>query len=329
MSINEKVANVLLEAMEQIDREDYGSFVSSLNRMMSEHPEAVDARMIAEYKMIERLVQYKKEQTEWYDLKATRLIYEYLEDTYAKDLPEFAVGKGLPDADVIWCCWFQGLEQAPEVVKKCIASLERFGKEVRILTADNFSEYVTMPESMVQKWKEGVINNTHFSDLLRIELLAERGGLWIDATVFCSDATDILSVLEGTDLFAYSFVMRVDPTKHILFDSWFLYAPKSNILIQETREMLRRYWENEDGLLHYFLFHLCFSNCCRRHLDAWAEIPVYSMEPCHVLQQEMLGPYSEKRWRQIMKMSGIHKLTYKYDTDTDVTGSMLEHLLRS
>nr|MCR5128871.1 capsular polysaccharide synthesis protein [Lachnospiraceae bacterium] len=48
---------------------------------------------------------------------------------------------------------------------------------------------------------------------------------------------------------------------------------------------------------------------------------------CHILQQEMLGEYKEKRWNQIMKMSGIHKLTYKYDQELDIRGSMLEYLL--
>lgn len=32
--------------------------------------------------------------------------------------------------------------------------------------------------------EKGIITNTHFSDLLRIELLINHGGLWLDATTY-------------------------------------------------------------------------------------------------------------------------------------------------
>ena len=327
MEFQKQVADTLVDAMERIDQEEYNAALAEINGLIGSAPDQVDVRMIAEVKLIERLISYKKEQEEWESLKLTRQIYEYCEKNYATGYEAEETAADLPDRDVIWCCWLQGVEQAPAVVKKCIRSFSKFEKKIHVITAENYAEYVSLPDCIVRKWEEGIISNTHFSDLLRIALLAERGGLWIDATVFCSDTREITEILNGTDLFAYSFAMRVDPTKHILFDSWFLYAAKKNPIIEETRQMLWSYWENEDCLMHYFLFHLCFASCCRRHQEAWEQIPVYSMEPCHILQQEMLGEYKEKRWNQIMKMSGIHKLTYKYDQELDIRGSMLEYLL--
>lgn len=58
---------------------------------------------------------------------------------------------------VIWWCWLQGLESAPPIVKACY---------------------------ILDKWKAGIISNTHFSDILCLELLTSRGGIWVDATVF-------------------------------------------------------------------------------------------------------------------------------------------------
>lgn len=328
MYTNDQISKVLNSVIAKIESEDYTGGVELLNGLISENSSAIDSRMITEYKMIEQLMEYKKEMKDWEYYKYTRQIYEYCENKYAKNIPEIDVDEYLPDKDVIWCCWLQGLKQAPLIVQLCIESLKRFGKEVRILTAENISEYVEIPDYIMRKWKEGAMTDTHFSDILRIELLAERGGLWIDATVFCSDSGAIINILDGIDLFAYSFAMRMDLTKNILFDSWFLYSSKRNTIITETRDMLREYWMNEDSLKHYYLFHLCFSGCCRRHPNEWEKIPVFSMEPCHILQQEMLGDYNEKRWKQLMGMSGIHKLTYKYDQRLSIQGTMLEHLLR-
>ena len=325
---NNEVSAVLAEVLSDIENEDYNKAVQALNDLIETNPDAVDARLISEVKLVEKLIAYKKELKDWEYLRFTKQIYEYCEERYAKNIALVDAGEPLPDKDVIWCCWLQGIEQAPEVVQACVKSLERFGREIRIITSENFDEYVELPEYIIRKWRDGIITNTHFSDLIRIGLLADRGGLWIDATVYCSSAEDILEILKDTDIFAYSFAMRVDPTKYILFDSWFLYAATKNAVIEETKLMLWDYWKNEEYLLHYFLFHLCFSGCCRRHQEEWEKIPVYSMEPCHILQQEMLGEYNEKRWNQIMKMSGIHKITYKYDEKHSLSGTMLEHLIQ-
>ncbi len=328
MDMKDRVALALTNAMEMIEKEDYNAAISALNDVIEENPSAVDARMIAEVKLIEKLISYKKDEKIWEYLKNTKVIYEYCEKQFFCDKKDFTYEE-LPDKDVIWCCWFQGMDNAPDIIQICVESLKRFGREVRVLTDENYAEYVTLPEIILKKRKEGIISNTHFSDLLRVGLLAERGGLWIDATVYCSDPDAILEVLKETDLFAYSFAMRVEPTRSVLFDSWFLYAAKKNPIIESTKNMLWKYWQEEDYLLHYYLFHLCFSVSCRRYPLEWEKIPVYSMEPCHIMQQEMLGEYRERRWKQILGMSGIHKLTYKYDSNQGIEGTMLEYLLHN
>lgn len=327
MDFNEKAADILSETIEKIEKDKYSEAVAALNGLIKLEPDRVDARMISEVKLVEKLIAYKKELADWDYLSFTKKVYEYCEKRYAKDLKAPVSTAELPDRNVIWCCWLQGIEQAPEVVKACVRSLEKFGREIRIITSENYADYVKLPQYIIRKWEEGIISNTHFSDLLRIELLAERGGLWIDATVYCSDPTEMKEVLEDIDLFAYSFAIRGEMAKFIMFDSWFLYAAVKNPIIEEIRQMLWDYWKNEDYLMHYFLFHICFSICCRRHEEEYRKIPVYSMEPCHILQQEMLESYSEKRWNQIMKMSGIHKITYKYDQTINIKNTMLEHLI--
>ena len=75
-------------------------------------------------------------------------------------------------SDKVWVCWFQGMENAPDVVKKCYESLKEnlIGKEIILITSENMCEYVNMPEYIIDKWKNGQITNTHMTDLLRLEL---------------------------------------------------------------------------------------------------------------------------------------------------------------
>ena len=91
-------------------------------------------------------------------------------------------------SDIIWICWFQGMDSAPDLVQKCYESVVSNNpeKNVIVITEENMSEYVTFPDYIIDRWKRGVITHTHMTDLLRLELLIKYGGLWLDATVLCT-----------------------------------------------------------------------------------------------------------------------------------------------
>ncbi len=103
----------------------------------------------------------------------------------------------------VWVCWFQGMDNAPPIVKKCVQSIsEQVGNEnLTIITMDNIEDYVTLPKYIVEKWKKGIISNTHLSDILRLELLINHGGLWLDATTFITG--EIPEYIYDNDLFMY------------------------------------------------------------------------------------------------------------------------------
>ena len=81
-------------------------------------------------------------------------------------------------SDKVWVCWFQGYESAPPLVKACINSMHRVmqEKEIIILTKTNYKQYIELPDYIEEKFEKGKIGMAHFSDLLRISLLAKWGG---------------------------------------------------------------------------------------------------------------------------------------------------------
>lgn len=86
---------------------------------------------------------------------------------------------------VIWCCWLQGLDEAPQIVKACYASLVQEFKgskvqegqgiswvyEIKVIDAENWKEYIELPDFIVKKWEKKQIPPALFSVLLRLELL--------------------------------------------------------------------------------------------------------------------------------------------------------------
>lgn len=90
--------------------------------------------------------------------------------------------------NVIWICWWQGIENAPEIVQSCVNSIKKnTNKEVIIITDKNYRQYVHFPDWVEEKRLKGIMSLTHLSDLLRVSLLAEHGGMWLDATFFCAN----------------------------------------------------------------------------------------------------------------------------------------------
>ncbi len=325
------IKEFLLKICDLVEDDDFAGASALISDYISSDPGMVDGRFKAELSMIEKMIDYKSNLKDWAYFRRMRLTYQYLEVQYVpllqNDPYEIDTNETLPDADTIWCCWLQGIENAPAVIQKCVESLKRFKRKIVIITEDNYSDYISLPDYLIEKKNRGIIDRTHFSDLIRIELLSTRGGTWIDSTVFCSDASLMNEVFEKYDLFCYSFAMRDTISPFMLFDNWVLHSRKKSRIIEDTRRLLYMFWEKENYLMHYFLFHLIFAISCRRHIDEMNRIPVFSLEPCHMLQHEMKEPFDQLRWEQIMKMSGIHKMTYKYDASFDFSGTMLEHML--
>ena len=89
-------------------------------------------------------------------------------------------------SNTVWICWLQGIENAPKLVKNCYKSVRHNVKDMDIVVLDekNLFNYVSLPDYIVKKWKNKTITNTHFSDIIRLNILNLHGGLWLDATTY-------------------------------------------------------------------------------------------------------------------------------------------------
>lgn len=88
----------------------------------------------------------------------------------------------------IWVCWWDGVEVAPALVQQCVRSIQANAGEhkVILITKDSYREYLTVPQHILSRMESKQMGLAHFADYLRVSLLRQYGGLWLDATIFCS-----------------------------------------------------------------------------------------------------------------------------------------------
>ena len=246
--------------------------------------------------------------------------YYKLKKIYEKKIKkdcEFEISNS--DDNYIWIFWYQGLENAPELIKNCYNSVvNKLGKKNRIivLTKDNYQNYVDIPQYILKKLESKHITITHFSDILRLALLVKYGGLWLDATVYCSGCNE-LEKINKNELFVYRDSWWEDNV--INMGNWLIYAKKNNIILKKTLQLLYEYWKKNDYILDYFLFHLFFRMVSDNYANEWKKIPYFTQINNHLLayEMEMKKEYDEKRIANIFRLTDFHKLSYKTGIDNE------------
>ncbi|WP_410014356.1 capsular polysaccharide synthesis protein [Sodalis sp. C49] len=216
----------------------------------------------------------------------------------------------------VWVCWFQGQDNAPYIVQRCIDSIRSSvrGLDVIIITDENFSLYTNLPEHIISKYKRGIITKTHFSDILRAELLSTNGGIWLDATLLC------LKPLPEEFFKSSFFTLKSNTVQDFITISngkWAGYCMSSNRnnkLLSFLRDFLFEYWMFHDGMIDYFLIDYIIKIAYDSFDDVRNEIdimPAYG-DNRHMLDSLLSKEFNEKDNEKITNDKiKIYKLSYK------------------
>lgn len=231
----------------------------------------------------------------------------------------------------VWICWFQGMENAPVLIQKCYESVKEnlTDREIVLITSDNLDQYVEFPDYIIEKWKAGIITHTHFTDLLRLELLVRYGGMWLDATVFCSEKREnIPDYFFNSDLFFYQNLKPGRDGDAYYISSWLMTAKTNNRVLTATRALCYEYWKKNNSMDDYFLLHAFVSIVLDYYPDDWSNvIPCCNAAP-HILLLRLFDMYDEDLWKAIKTQTPFHKLTYKFDEEqAKIQGSFFSRIL--
>ena len=214
----------------------------------------------------------------------------------------------------IWFFWWQGEETMPPIVKKCYELANQHAPEghpVILLTEKNYLQYTTIPTYIINKVEEKTISLTHFSDILRVSLLAENGGLWMDATLYT--AGDIPQRLFEQQFFSVRTPDDGQWVSRCLWTGFFMGGVKNHPLFLFMQQLFFDYWRNHNELLDYFLIDLGI-------LMAYDNIPaikksiddgVWYTDKLFLPQNNIAKPFDAVLYQSILKEWHFFKMTYR------------------
>ena len=125
----------------------------------------------------------------------------------------------------IWCYWDQGFSDASPIVKLCQNKIQQLHPDWNLYFLDkntinqylNFSN-ISFPEKNYYQKK---------ADYIRLALLEKYGGIWVDASIICTQSFDWIYTIQSQDqstmLVYYADHFTVDILNPVL-ENWFIAA---------------------------------------------------------------------------------------------------------
>jgi len=232
--------------------------------------------------------------------------------------------------ETIWQFWDNPAGRTtPEIVKSSLESVNKFKGDfdLKVLNNATFVDYSDLPGYVLDKFKKGQIDYAHFSDLLRLNLLKNHGGIWLDATAYMTNFVPEYILEEDF------FVLLTDKLTHFPYSfmqNCFIRAKKGSFLCDAWYRMCIEYWKDETKLSDYFQHQLMFKALVSYQSKAsnlFKLMPKISEDEIHQLVGDnLLKKFDANEWERIKKTSFFQKITYKVPAAFDYSGTYFSEL---
>ncbi len=253
----------------------------------------------------------------WISNKKHQVIKKYLQKKYSHIVSKyqskrFSLNQEISITDPIWICWWDGEEKMPDIVKICYKSVCKNAEKhpVFLITKFNYQNYVSIPDYITEKTNNGIISITHFSDILRMSLLYEYGGIWMDATIFM---TNSFRNIFSKDFFTIKTETDKIYVSQCRWTSFFIGGTKNNILFEFMRTMFFEYWKTENVLIEYllidYLIAIAYDLIPSVHLMI-DQVPQNNSQ-LYIIQNNLNNTFNYELFNQICTDTYLHKLTWK------------------
>lgn len=206
----------------------------------------------------------------------------------------------------------------PEIVRACYDSVKRHssGHPVILLTMDNIKDHVEIPDSIYRKLLKGEISSAFFSDILRNTIIYQKGGIWMDATIYLTSDIDL------SRYHVFSIHREKTGTTNVSQSRWtsfFMAGVKGNYFNKFISEYLISYVDRFDCLIDYHLIDYTI-DCGYRNFGWFRSIvdsfPL-SNPDIYYFQQNIDKSIEPEKLAKITCRTGINKLDRRVVCPTD------------
>ena len=273
------------------------TFIDNLRVWYAEKYSTEDKLAIAFDRKIERITRYLEKE------------FKPICDKYA-DI-EYVPSRPIPR--IIWIMWWQGEESAPEIVKMCIASIRRNanGAIVTMVSKENYRDYVELPEYVLKKHEAGIISFAHLADIMRVFLISQYGGLWLDATIYVS--RPIPHDIYKKDFYSLHSIHYKTPfVADDRFYTFVLGGRSSSKIFEFEKDFFSEYCKEHDVMIDYYLLDYSIMYQYFNMADVRSEIDNLeeTSESLYDLVNMLNDPYNEKKMNLTLSQNLFSKLKW-------------------
>lgn len=219
---------------------------------------------------------------------------------------------------IVWIYWWDGLETAPRIVQSCVNStrLRAEGFEVRLVDRTNLEQYLQVPPFLLEKQRTGDIGKAHFSDVVRMMLLARYGGMWMDATLYCGRPIPE-EILRGP-FYTCKKEWNANTPSHGRWSGWMLGGVPGFRYFRFMADALTAYWEKHTSAIDYLLMDYLFTLA----YESFPELreAVDRLPPQNPMRDELMNRINEPYNPTFFDSDTfVYKLSYRYGNPTEYT----------
>jgi hypothetical protein len=152
----------------------------------------------------------------------------------------------------------------------------------------------------------------HFADLVRLDLLKNHGGVWMDATLYMTN--HIPEYILKEDFFAF-LTDKLTAYPYSFMQNCFIRAKKGAFLCEAWLSMCLEYWKRERSRIDYFQHQLMFKALILNNPAAkelFAKMPhVSEDDTLRLVGDNLFKKFDADEWEGIRRASFFQKTRYK------------------
>ena len=294
------------------------------------------------YSKLSKLIDLSSNLTVRGYVRHNRQLQEFLQEKYSDLIKKYSQAAEMPKVAQedyqIYFCWLQGEENMPPLVRCCYGSLKQNAGAYKVVFIDekNYAEYVEIPEQVSKKYGEGKISHSHFSDILRVNLLERYGGLWLDSTVLVTEPLERYKQYWKLRYYTQKFYQTKSNFSEFAdnpsYGRWATFiqgaAVLHNPLFGLVKDFYNEYWQEYDEVIDYvltdFAIEMAYETlpAVKDEIDA---VPINNNRAWDLLGI-LSSPYSEYPYDKIFQGNFLNKLNRKKQLDWQRSGTVLKEI---
>lgn len=180
--------------------------------------------------------------------------YGYLIDRY-RDYHNPLENSRETEADApVWFFWWQGKDAMPEIIRFCYdRMIHAAGNHpVILLSQENVEQYVRFPDFVWEQFRQKKLRIQHLADMIRVQLIRNYGGIWLDASIYC--LRDIPETAFLYDIFSLSFTPSYENVSECRWTTFAIGGHKGNLLFSFLDDFFIDYCRSGKPFVDYFMF---------------------------------------------------------------------------